>query len=111
MTCEEFELVGLDLETIREDDRRSAPHGNIWRSCPRCARVHENWQTLRVGFACGGAETQESGGPARVGDAAAGRSSGRAQDREGAAGCCVCGLDAGAAAVFCAAVSWVKLAA
>ena len=66
MTCEEFELVGLDLETIREDDPAHSAAREHLRSCPRCAALHENWQTLRADLHAVGAETQEAEAPARV---------------------------------------------
>jgi len=66
MTCEEFELAGLDLETIQEDNPAHSAAREHLRWCPRCAALHENWQTLRADLHALGAETQESAAPARV---------------------------------------------
>ena len=66
MTCEEFELAGLDLETIQEDDPVHSAAREHLRSCPRCAALHESWQTLRADLHAVGAETQEAEAPARV---------------------------------------------
>jgi hypothetical protein len=66
MTCEEFELAGLDLETMQEDDPVLSAAREHLRSCARCAALHENWQTLRADLQAVGAETQEAEAPARV---------------------------------------------
>ena len=66
MTCEEFELAGLDLETIREDDAVHSAAREHLRVCARCAALHENWQTLRADLNALGAETQEAEAPPRV---------------------------------------------
>lgn len=66
MTCEEFELAGLDLETLREDDAVLLAAREHLRVCPHCAALHENWQTLRADLHAVGAETQEAEAPPRV---------------------------------------------
>lgn len=66
MTCEEFELAGLELEAIQGDDPAHGAAREHLRSCPRCAALHENWQTLRADLHAVGAETQEAEAPARV---------------------------------------------
>ena len=66
MTCEEFELAGLDLETMQEDDAVHSAAREHLRSCQRCAALHENWQTLRADLRAVGAETKEAEAPARV---------------------------------------------
>jgi len=66
MTCEEFELAGLDLETMQQDDAVHSAAREHLRSCQRCAALHENWQTLRADLRAVGAETKEAEAPARV---------------------------------------------
>ena len=66
MTCEEFELASLDLETLQEGDPVQSAAREHLRSCPRCAMLHENWQTLRVDLHAVGAETREAAAPAQV---------------------------------------------
>jgi hypothetical protein len=66
MTCEEFELAGLDLETLREDDSVRIAAREHLRVCPHCAALHENWQRLQADLHALGSETREVGAPARV---------------------------------------------
>jgi len=66
MTCEEFELAGLDLETLREGDPLHIAAWEHLRVCPRCAALHEKWQTLQADLHAVGAETREAEAPARV---------------------------------------------
>lgn len=66
MTCEEFELAGLDLETLREGDPVHIAAREHLRVCPHCPALHENWQTLQADLHAVGAETREVEAPARV---------------------------------------------
>ncbi|HKM81511.1 MAG TPA: hypothetical protein VJY15_11185 [Candidatus Acidoferrum sp.] len=66
MTCEEFELAGLDLESLRQEDPAHIAAREHLQLCPQCAALHENWQTLRADLHAVGAETQDAGAPPRV---------------------------------------------
>ena len=66
MTCEEFELAGLDLEGLQQDDPAHRAAREHFRSCPRCAALHENWQKLRGDLRAVGVETQDAVAPSRV---------------------------------------------
>jgi len=106
MTCEEFELAGLDLETIQEDNPAHSAAREHLRSCPRCAALHENWQTLRADLHAVGAETQGAEAPARVEMRL--RQEFRARHRTAKArrAAVYAGWTLAAAAVVLAAVSW-----
>jgi len=108
MTCEEFELVGLDLETIREDDPAHSAAREHLRSCPRCAALHENWQTLRADLHAVGAETQEAEAPARVEMRLRQEFRTRHKTVKARRAAVFAGWTLAAAAVVLAAVSWVN---
>ena len=108
MTCEEFELVGFDLETIREDDPAHSAAREHLRSCPRCAALHENWQTLRADLHAVGAETQEAEAPERVEMRLRQEFRTRHKTVKARRAAVFAGWTLAAAAVVLAAVSWVN---
>ena len=95
MTCEEFELAGLDLETIQEDDSAHSAAREHLTFVPALCGIARELADFAARFARGGRGNAESGSSSARRDAAAARIPGAAQDREGAAGCRVCGLDTG----------------
>jgi hypothetical protein len=108
MTCEEFELAGLDLETLREDDPVHIAAREHLRVCPHCAALHENWQRLQADLHALGGETREAGAPARVEMRL--RQEYRTQHRTVKARrvAVFAGWSLAAAAVIVAAVSWLN---
>ena len=66
MTCEEFAIAGLDLGSETEDSPLQQAAREHLRSCPHCAALHEQWQTLRADLRLLGHETSEATTPARV---------------------------------------------
>ena len=108
MTCEEFELAGLDLETIQGDDPAHSTAREHLRSCPRCAALQENWQTLRADLHAVGAETQEAEAPARVEMRLRQEFRTRHRTVKARRAAVYAGWTLAAAAVVLAAVSWVN---
>ncbi len=108
MTCEEFELAGLDLETMQEDDAVHSAAREHLRSCPRCAALHENWQTLRADLRAVGAETQKAEAPARVEMRLRQEFRTRHKTLKVRRAAVYAGWTLAAAAVVLAAVSWVN---
>jgi len=108
MTCEEFELAGLDLETMQEDDAVHSAAREHLRSCQRCAALHENWQTLRADLRAVGAETQEAEAPARVEMRLRQEFRTRHKTLKVRRAATYAGWTLAAAAVVVAAVSWVN---
>lgn len=108
MTCEEFELAGLDLESFREDDPVGSAAREHLRSCPRCAALQESWQTLRADLHAVGAETQEAEAPARVEMRLRQEFRTRHKTKKARQAAVYAGWTLAAAAVVLAAVSWVN---
>ena len=108
MTCEEFELAGLDLEAIQGEDPAHGAAREHLRSCPRCAALHENWQTLRADLHAVGAETQEAEAPARVEMRLRQEFRTRHKTVKARRAAVYAGWTLAAAAVVLAAVSWVN---
>ncbi|HXR32629.1 MAG TPA: hypothetical protein VN830_02905 [Verrucomicrobiae bacterium] len=108
MTCEEFELTGLDLETLQEDDPVHSAAREHLRSCPRCAALHENWQTLRADLHAVGAETQDVVTPARVEMRLRQEFRTRHKTVKAQRAAIYAGWTLAAAAVVVAAISWVN---
>lgn len=108
MTCEEFELAGLDLEAMKEDDAVHSAAREHLRSCQRCAALHENWQTLRSDLHAVGAETQEAEAPARVEMRLRQEFRTRHKTMKARRAAMYAGWTLAAAAVVVAAVSWVN---
>jgi len=108
MTCEEFELAGLDLETMREDDPAHDAAREHLRSCARCAALHENWQTLRADLRAVAAEAQEAEAPARVEMRLRQEFRMRHKSVKARRAATYSGWALAAAAVIVAAVSWVN---
>jgi len=108
MTCEEFELAGLDLGTLRKDDPVQIAAREHLRVCPHCAALHENWQRLQADLHALGGETREAGAPARVEMRL--RQEYRTQHKTVKAQrvAVFAGWSLAAAAVIVAAVSWVN---
>ena len=108
MTCEEFELAGLDLESLQEDDPAHQAAREHLRLCPRCAALHESWQTLRADLHAVGAETQEAEAPARVEMRLRQEFRTRHKTVKARRAAVFAGWTLAAAAVVVAAVSWVN---
>lgn len=108
MTCEEFELAGLDLESFREDDPAHSAAREHLRSCQRCAALHESWQTLRADLHAVGAETQEAEAPARVEMRLRQEFRTRHKTMKPRRAAVYAGWTLAAAAVVLAAVSWIN---
>lgn len=66
MTCEEFAMAGLDLESSSADNPLQQAAREHLRNCPHCAALHEDWQALRADLRLLGRETSEAEAPARV---------------------------------------------
>ena len=108
MTCEEFELTGLDLEALQQDDPAHRAAREHLRSCPRCAALHENWQTLRADLHGVGAETQGAEAPSRVEMRLRQEFRTRHKTLKAQRATVFAGWTLAAAAVVLAAVSWVN---
>jgi len=66
MTCEEFEMAGLDLGVAGAGSPLQVAAREHLRQCPHCAALHESWQTLQEDLQVVGAETQDASTPSRV---------------------------------------------
>jgi len=108
MTCEEFELAGLDLETLREGEPVQIAAREHLRVCPRCAALHENWQTLQADLHAVGAETREAEAPARVEMRLRQEYRTRHKTLKARRVAVLAGWSLAAAAVIVAAVSWIN---
>jgi len=108
MTCEEFELAGLDLEGLQQDDPAHHAAREHLRSCPRCAALHENWQTLRADLRAVGAETRDAEAPSRVEMRLRQEFRTRHKTVKAQRAAVYAGWTLAAAAVVLAAVSWVN---
>ncbi len=108
MTCEEFELAGLDLGTSRDGDAVHAAAREHLRVCARCAALHENWQSLQADLHAVGAETREAEAPARVEMRLRQEFRTRHKTVKARRVAVFAGWSLAAAAVIVAAVSWVN---
>jgi hypothetical protein len=63
MTCEEFQIVSLDLDSHGERDELAREH---LRECPQCEAFQRSWLDLRTGLRALGAETDGTGASSRV---------------------------------------------
>ncbi len=108
MTCEEFELAGLDLGSLQQDDPAHIAAREHLQSCPRCAALHENWQTLRADLHSVGAETQDAEAPSRVEMRLRQEFRTRHKVVKAQRAAVYAGWTLAAAAVVVAAVSWVN---
>jgi len=78
------------------------------RSCPRCAALHENWQTLRADLHAVGAETQDAEAPGRVEMRLRQEFRTRHKTVKAQRAAVYAGWTLAAAALVLAAVSWVS---
>ncbi len=108
MTCEEFELAGLDLETLREGDSVQIAAREHLRVCPHCAALQENWQTLQAELHAVGAETREAEAPPRVELRLRQEYRTRHKSLKARRVAVFAGWSLAAAAVIVAAVSWIS---
>jgi hypothetical protein len=65
MTCEEFAVAALDLDLGCDNPLQHGAREHM-RICPQCARLQENWQTLRADLHALGQDTGGAQAPARV---------------------------------------------
>jgi len=108
MTCEEFELAGLDLETLQQDSPAHSEAREHLRTCPRCAALHHNWQTLRADLHAVGAETQDAVAPPRVEMRLRQEFRTRHKTLKAQRAAVYAGWGLAAAALVLAAVSWIN---
>jgi len=66
MTCEEFAMTSLDLDSSSADGPLERAAREHLRICAHCAAWHENWQTLHTELRLLGSETRQAQAPARV---------------------------------------------
>jgi hypothetical protein len=66
MTCEEFEMAGLDLGAAGAGSPLQVAAREHLRECPHCAALHESWLALQEDLQLLGTETQEASAPPRV---------------------------------------------
>jgi len=66
MTCEEFAMASLDLDSSPADGPLQHAAREHLRTCAYCAALHENWQTLHADLHLLGSETAETQAPTRV---------------------------------------------
>jgi predicted anti-sigma-YlaC factor YlaD len=66
MTCEEFGMAGLDLDSPATDSPLRQAAREHMRNCPHCAALQENWQELRADLRLLGHETSEASAPSRI---------------------------------------------
>jgi hypothetical protein len=60
MTCEEFEIAGLDLRGATRNGEQDAEAWEHLRGCGRCAALHENWRLLQDDLHAIGAESRDT---------------------------------------------------
>jgi hypothetical protein len=65
MTCEEFALVGLDMDSAVDSPLLQSAHEHL-RICSHCAALQAHWQVLRADLRTVGQENARAGSPARV---------------------------------------------
>jgi hypothetical protein len=66
MTCEEFAMAGLDLDSPATDSPLRRAAREHMRNCPHCAALQENWQALRADLRVLGHETSEASTPTHI---------------------------------------------
>jgi hypothetical protein len=66
MTCEQFEIAGLDLGGTAGNGAQEQEAREHLRECARCAALHDNWQLLRDDLHAIGAETRDAEMSGRV---------------------------------------------
>jgi predicted anti-sigma-YlaC factor YlaD len=66
MTCEEFAMAGLDLDSPATDSPLRQAAREHMRNCPHCAALQENWQELRADLRLLGHETGDAAAPSRI---------------------------------------------
>jgi anti-sigma factor RsiW len=66
MTCEEFAMAGLDLDSPATDSPLRQAAREHMSNCPHCAALQENWQELRADLRLLGHETNEASTPTRI---------------------------------------------
>jgi len=66
MTCEEFEIAGLDLGGTAGNSAQEQEAREHLRECARCSALHDNWQLLRDDLHAIGAETRDAEMSGRV---------------------------------------------
>ncbi len=66
MTCEEFQLAALDLDSPGSNGPTQLAAREHLCECPSCAALQRNWQDLRSDLQALGAEDRELQAPARV---------------------------------------------
>lgn len=66
MTCEEFEMAGLDLGLAGAGSPLQVAAREHLRECSRCASLHESWLALQEDLQALGTETEEASAPSRV---------------------------------------------
>ena len=65
MTCEEFAVAGLDLDSAADSPLLRAARVHL-QSCSHCAALQEQWLSLRGELRALAQETSRAGAPARV---------------------------------------------
>ena len=65
MTCEEFALVALDLDSAADSPVLQAAREHM-RHCSHCEALQQQWQALRADLRLLGQETREAQAPDRV---------------------------------------------
>jgi len=65
MTCEEFALAALDLDSAADSPQLQAAREHM-RHCSHCAALEQQWQVLRADLRFLGRETREAEAPDRV---------------------------------------------
>jgi hypothetical protein len=65
MTCEEFSLVSLDMDSAQDSPLLQAAREHL-RLCAHCAALQQNWQALRSDLHFLGQETSHLQAPPRV---------------------------------------------
>jgi predicted anti-sigma-YlaC factor YlaD len=66
MTCEEFSMAGLDLDSPTTDSPLRQAAREHMRNCPHCAALQENWQELRADLRLLGHETSDAAAPSAI---------------------------------------------
>lgn len=66
MNCEEFELIGLDVNQSGANEEERAAAREHLRGCAKCAGLVESWEEARAELFLLGDRTREAQAPARV---------------------------------------------
>lgn len=108
MTCEEFQLAALDLDSRGTEGPLQQAAREHLRECPNCAALQDNWQELRADLRALGAEQQELQAPSRVDMRLRQEFRTKHKSLKGRRNAVMVGWGLAAAAVLVGAIGWIN---